>query len=128
MRILELLETPDSAAGVARRLDMPRQLVNYHLKELEAVRLVELVEERKKGNCIERLMRATARSYLISPAAVGKLAADPAAIADKLSASYLVAVAARAIKEIAMLRRRADKAGKTLATLTLESEIRAASV
>ena len=35
--------------------------------------LVELAEERRKGNCTERVMRATAPSYFISPAALGKL-------------------------------------------------------
>jgi hypothetical protein len=51
------LETPDSASGRARRLKVARQLV-YHLKELESAGLVEVVEERKKGNCIERILRA----------------------------------------------------------------------
>ena len=58
MRILEQLSEPDSAAGVARRLDLPRQQVTYHLRELEQAGLVDFVEERRKGNCIERVVRA----------------------------------------------------------------------
>src|SRR5579862_8354674 len=60
LRILEGLAEPDSAAGVARRLGLPRQRVNYHLHELEKHELVRFVEERRKGNCVERIVRATA--------------------------------------------------------------------
>ena len=124
IRILELLSEPDSASGVARRLAMPRQLVNYHLRGLETAGLVEFVEERRKGNCTERLLRSKARSWLIDPGSLGALRPDPAAIADRLSSAYLVACAARLIKEVAGLRRRAERAGKPLPTLTAESEIR----
>lgn len=72
-RLLEMLREPDSSAGLARRLGLPRQQVNYHLRELEAAGLVEFIEERRKGNCVERLVRATAASYLISPEAMGRL-------------------------------------------------------
>ena len=124
IRMLELLAQPDSATGLARRLNMTRQTVNYHLRELEKEGLVELVEERLKGNCRERFVRATARSYVISPLALGALGPEPGAVRDKFSAAYLVSAAARAIRDVSILRLRADKAGKKLATLTLETEVR----
>jgi DNA-binding transcriptional ArsR family regulator len=124
IRILEMLAEPDSASGVARRLSVPRQLVNYHLRELETAGLVEFVEERRKGNCTERLLRSKARSWLIDPGSLGSLRPNPDAIADHLSSAYLVACAARLIKEVAGLRRRAERAGKALGTLTLDSTIR----
>jgi DNA-binding transcriptional ArsR family regulator len=124
VRILELLGEPDSASGVARRLSLPRQLVNYHLRELETAGLVEFVEERRKGNCTERLLRSRARSWLIDPGTLGSLRPNPDNIADHLSSAFLVASAARLIKEVAGLRRRAERAGKTLGTLTLDSTIR----
>ena len=123
-RILEELGEPDSAAGVARRLEIPRQKVNYHLRQLENEKLVELVEERRKGNCTERVVRASARSYLISPTALGSLAADPEKVRDRFSASYLMALAARTLRDLAKLRRRAGKAGKRLPTFSLQTEIR----
>lgn len=126
-RILEGLRQPDSAAGLARQLDLSRQKVNYHLRELEKNGLVELVEERRKGNCIERIVRATARAYLISPEAVGDLAGDPDRIRDHFSSAYLVTLAATAIRDLGVLRERADRAGKRLATFSLQSEIRFAS-
>jgi DNA-binding transcriptional ArsR family regulator len=69
-RILAALTEPGSAAMLAARLGLPRQKVNYHLKELERHDLVALVEERRKGNVTERMMRATAASYVISPTAL----------------------------------------------------------
>ena len=60
-RILEHLATrTDSASGVARHLRIPRQKVNYHLRELEKRKLVRLVGETRKGNCTERIMQPTA--------------------------------------------------------------------
>lgn len=124
LRLLENLAQPNSASGLARQLRLPRQKLNYHMRELEKAGLVQLVEERRKGNCIERMVRATAISYVIDPAALGKLGADPSRVHDRFSAAYLVAVAARAIRELAALRVGAEKAGKKLATMTLETEVR----
>lgn len=121
--LLEMQHEPDSASGLARKLDLPRQQVNYHLRELEKHKLVEFVEERRKGNCLERVMRAAARSYVISPAALGRLgmAADEAR--DQFSSSYLLAAAVRTIRDVAAVRAAAHEKGKRIATLTLESEI-----
>ena len=73
-RLLAELAEPGSATKLGARVGMPRQKVNYHLRTLERYGLVELVEERRKGNCVERVVRATAAAYVISPAA---LAAPP---------------------------------------------------
>jgi DNA-binding transcriptional ArsR family regulator len=126
-RILELLAEPQSAASVARTLELPRQNVGYHLKELEKQGLVELVEEKRVGNCVERIVRATGRAYLVSAEALGSLARGAAEATDRFSAAYVIAVAARARREVARLRQGADDAGKRLATLTLETEIRFAT-
>jgi DNA-binding transcriptional ArsR family regulator len=123
----ELREEADSASGLARRLKMPRQKLNYHLRELEKEGFVELVEERRKGNCIERVVRVTARAYVIDPGIMGALGIDPAEFQDRFSAAYLVAVAAKTIRDVATLRQKAAKAGKRLATFTLQTEVRFAS-
>jgi DNA-binding transcriptional ArsR family regulator len=123
-RLLEALVEPDSAAGLARRFDLPRQRLNYHLKELERVGLVHFVEERRKGNCVERVVRATARAYAISPEVMGPLGLAAHATADRLSASYLVALASRAIREIGDLIARGSAARKRVATLAIDTEVR----
>ena len=94
LRLLRELSEPDSASGLSRKLEMPRQQLNYHLKDLERHGLVELVEEKRRGNCTERLLRAVARSYVISPSALGSLGVDPNRVEDRFSSAYLVAVAA----------------------------------
>jgi len=123
LRVLEQLSDPESASGVARRLKLPRQQVNYRLRELETSGLLEFIEERKRGNCLERLVRATARSYLISTDAVGRLGQHPAADQYHFSVNYLLSAAARIIRDLAILRPRAAQTGKRLATLTIESEL-----
>ena len=127
LRILGELGTEESASELARRLDVPRQLVNYHLRQLERDGLVETVGERRKRNCTERLVRAVARSYMISPAAFGSLAAHPDHVEDRASSAYLVATAARLISEVSEQRAAAQRADKRTATLTIESEVRFAT-
>ncbi|HZB04799.1 MAG TPA: helix-turn-helix domain-containing protein, partial [Actinomycetota bacterium] len=69
-RLLAELAEPASATAVAARVGLPRQKVNYHLRTLEEHGLIELVEKRRKGNMTERVLQATALSYVISPAAL----------------------------------------------------------
>jgi DNA-binding transcriptional ArsR family regulator len=115
-RILAELAEPGSASSVAATLGLPRQQVNYHLRTLEQHGLVELVEERPRRGLTERVMRATARSYVIAPPGLGRDGAMPERT-DRLSSSYLVALAARAVREVGELARRADRSGRPLATL-----------
>jgi DNA-binding transcriptional ArsR family regulator len=126
-QLLVRLHEPDSAAGLARKLGLPRQRVNYHLRELEKDGLVELVEERKRGNCTERLMRATARSFVIGPEALGVLGTTPEEAGDRLSAGYLMSLAARMLRDVAGLVGRARRESKRVATLALDAEVRFAS-
>jgi DNA-binding transcriptional ArsR family regulator len=122
-RLLAELAEPGSAATLANRLGLPRQKVNYHLRTLEEHGLVRLAEERRWGGLTERLLIATATSYVVSPAALGEAATDPAKSRDRLSARYLIALAARMVREVGLLARRAESGRQRLATLALESEI-----
>ena len=123
-RILAALTTPGSAASLASRVGLTRQKVNYHLRALEDHGLVEPFEKRQWGGLTERMMVATAASYVVSPAALGPIAADPARANDRLSASYLIALAARIVREVGNLWHRARKDDKRLATLSVDTIIR----
>jgi DNA-binding transcriptional ArsR family regulator len=125
-RILAALVEPGSASTVAGELGVSRQKVNYHLRALEEHGLVRLVEERPRRGLTERVMVASARSYVMSPEVLGESAADPART-DVLSIRYLIAVAARMVREVSGLARRADESGQTLATLAIDTEIRFAT-
>ena len=123
-RLLSELAQPASAATLAPRVGLTRQKVNYHLHALEAHGLVRLAEERKWGGLTERLLVATASSYVVSPSALGPVAADPNREIDRLSASYLIALGARVVREVSDLSRRAREVGKRLATLAVDTEVR----
>jgi DNA-binding transcriptional ArsR family regulator len=122
-RLLAELAEPASAATLAARLGLARQKVNYHLRTLEAHGLVRAAGERRWGGLTERLLVATAASYVVSPAALGRAAADPGRAADRLSARYLVSLAARIVREVGDLARRAEAEQRRLATLGLDAEI-----
>ena len=130
LEILEHLTTPESASGLARRLGLPRQRLNYHLRKLEKAGLLEFVKAERKGNCIERFYRASARHYLISPDALGRVAprgpapSPPAAMQDRYSWVHLVALLGKALRDLTTLRPRADRAKQRLTTFSLHTEVR----
>jgi DNA-binding transcriptional ArsR family regulator len=126
-RILAELAQPRSATMLGLRFGLPRQKVNYHLKALERHGLVELVEERRKGNVNERMLRATAASYVISPLALAAVQPDPARAPDRLSARWLLAVAARLVRDVGALITGATQANRRLATFALDGEVRFAT-
>ncbi|RKN08404.1 ArsR/SmtB family transcription factor [Streptomyces radicis] len=125
--LAELAVGPASATMLAGRVGLPRQKVNYHLKTLERHGLVELAGERRKGNVTERLMRASAASYVISPLALAQVQPDPDRFRDHLSARWMLAVAARLVRDVGSLITGAARARKRLATYALDGEIRFAS-
>jgi DNA-binding transcriptional ArsR family regulator len=126
-RLLAALAEPGSASTLAARTGLARQKINYHLRALERHGLIELVEERKRGNCTERVLRATAASYVISPAALATVAPDPDRSPDQLSARWLLALAARLVREVGELITRSRAAGQPVATFAIDTEIRFAS-
>ena len=124
-RLVEALASgPDSASGLARRLGETRQRLNYHLRLLEEAGQVELAEERWKGSRPERVMRLVARQYVLDPAAIGSLAADPEDAGDRFSATYLVALASRALRELAELLDRAKGKRVRIATAAVNTTVR----
>jgi DNA-binding transcriptional ArsR family regulator len=123
-RMLAELAEPHTATTLAARLGLARQKVNYHVKTLEQHGLVELVEERRKGNMTERVVQASAAAYVISPAALSALAPDPTRSPDRLSARWLLALAARLVRETGALINGAAQANKPLATFALDAEVR----
>src|SRR5438128_1485634 len=126
-RLLAELAQPASASTLAANVGLPRQKVNYHLRTLERHGLAELVEERRKGNMTERVMRATATANVISPAALTAFAPDPDRAPDQLPAMWLLALAARLVREIGDLMGRARRARRPLATFAIDTEVRFAS-
>jgi DNA-binding transcriptional ArsR family regulator len=126
-RLLAELAEPQSATMLATRVGLARQKVNYHLRTLERHGLVELVEERRKGNVTERVLQATAASYVISPTALAAVQPDPSRSPDKLSARWLLALASRLVRDVGLLLTASTKARKRVATFAVDGEVRFAS-
>jgi len=126
-RVLSALREPGSATTVATAIGETRQKVNYHLRALEELGLVQLVEDRPRRGLTERVVVASARAYVLSPEILGDRAADPASI-DRLSSNYVLALASRVVREVAVLARRARAADKPLATLAIDTDIRFATL
>ncbi|GHG42581.1 transcriptional regulator [Sinomonas cellulolyticus] len=126
-RLLRELAAPSSAAGLAAKVGLPRQKVNYHLHALEEHGLVELVEERRKGNVMERVLQATASSYVISPSVISLVQPDPEHLRDRFSAYWLVALAARLLRDVGRLLSGAVAARQQLATFAVDGEVTFAS-
>ncbi len=125
--LAELGREPASAAGLAARLGLPRQYVRHHLVALEAKGLVVEVDRRRHGGITERVLAASAAAYVVSPAALGPAAAEPSKIRDRLSAAYLIALAARAVREVGSLVQGAERAAKRLPTLSIDTDVRFAT-
>ena len=124
LRILAALTQPDSAAGLARRMNIPRQTLNYHVRELARARLLDRAGRRKRRRLYEQCYVASARGYIFSPELLGKLAADPAQVADRFSAAYLLSLASKVQSEVGRVTALAAETGKRVATLSVDSELR----
>ena len=125
-----LAQAPDSASGLARRLGEKRQRLNYHLRVLEDAGLVEPVEPpaaRTPGSRVERLVRLTAKRFVLDPTAGAVSGRDGVDGGDRFSTSYLVALAARAIRELADLLDRAAGSGSRVATVSVNAQVRLAT-
>ena len=110
--VLDLLREngPGSATTLAEQLGESRQRVNYHVRELERRGFVELVEERPRRGCIERVVRAVASAVVVEPAVTGEPPPH-----DRYSHDTLLAAGARLLGTVA--------ASRPPRTFTLEADI-----
>jgi len=124
LRILESLQAPDSAAGVARRLGEPRQRVNHHVRELAKAGLLVEAGERRKGNFVEQLYESAARTFIVSPRLTWGDGARLRAIADQVSLENLVTFGERLQRDAATLLDRAAFDGEEIASATVDATVR----
>jgi DNA-binding transcriptional ArsR family regulator len=115
---------PASATELARRLGLPRQRVNYHVRELERAGFLRAAGRRRRRNLIEQRYVATARSYVLAPALLGPLAPDWRSITDTASADYLLALAEQVRSDVSRAADEASAEGKRLSTLSVKSQFR----
>jgi hypothetical protein len=123
-QILRLAATPASATQIAAQLGLPRQKVNYHVRELASARFLRRAGRTRKRNAIEQRYIATARAYVLLPQVLGELEPHAQRMTDRASADYLVALAARLQRDVAMVMAGAAATEQRVATLSIEADIR----
>lgn len=124
LRILRLAAEPASASSIARALGLPRQKVNYHLRELARARFVRRAGDVKRRNMVERRFVAAARSFVLAPAGLVTATTGKRGAADRASAGYLVTLAGRAQAEAAKAASDSARRGARVATLAMEAAVR----
>jgi len=126
-RILAEAREPSTAAEIARRLDLPAQNVNYHVRTLVEAGFLRPAGEGRKRNLVEKRYRASARSYVIVPRVLGEVGSTGPSEADRFSASHLMSLGARLVEEVAAWFREEGGAGENVPTLSIDTELRFAS-
>ena len=121
-RVLQALQQPSSATQVADELGLTRQQVNYHVRTLERAGLVELVEERRRRGCTERIVRAVAGAFVVDPAVIQPPIAH-AQVGDRFAAEHLVATASAIVRDVCRMQAAADRRQRRLMTFTLETDV-----
>jgi hypothetical protein len=127
--ILSHARTPVSAAGIAAAMGRPRQVVNYHVRELARAGFLRRAGRVRKRGLTEQRYVVSARAFVLAPEMLGAMdaTAGDTATADKTSAAYLLLLATRLQQELSESWRRADAAGLALPLLSLDSEFGFAS-
>lgn len=124
IKILQALLAPDSAAGLSRRMSLPRQTLNYHLRALLRAKLLHRAGRRRNRNFFEQRYVTAARGFIFSPELLGSLAADPSQAQDAFSAAHLLGLASLVQRELGHASGAAARAGKRLASLSVETKLR----
>jgi hypothetical protein len=122
--LLSLAREPASSSELARRLGLPRQRVNYHVRALEAAGFLKPAGRQRKRNMIEQRYVATARAFTLSPAMLGSIGADWRDIADPASTDYLLALTEQVRGDLVRIRHEAGAESPAASTVSLKSQFR----
>jgi DNA-binding transcriptional ArsR family regulator len=133
-QLLARLREPGSAVAVALEMGLPRQRVNYHLRTLENAGFLELVETRARRGCVERVLRTSARAFIVDPSVIapappkaGRAGRAAPPLQDRFAAETLVGAAAGVVRDVSRMQAKADAAGTRLLTCAIEADVRLAS-
>ncbi len=127
LEILRLARQPISASDLSRILKLPRQRVNYHVRQLARSGFLRQAGRRRRRNMIEQRYAASAEGYVLSPELLGAVGADWRHIEDASSADYLLALCCQMEADLCRLRREPEKPGKDVSILSLKSQFRFAN-
>jgi DNA-binding transcriptional ArsR family regulator len=124
LRILDELRTPGTAAGAARKLGEPRQLINHHVRALAKVGLLRSAGERRNGNFVEQLYESVAGTFILSPRITWGDGERARTLAEQLSLRHLVEFGERLQRDAITLLDRAAFEGDEIPSATVEATVR----
>jgi biotin operon repressor len=124
IRILAAARQPVSATALAATLGMSRQATNYHVRVLAKAGFLRRAGRQRKRGLIEQNYVVSARAFLVAPDVLGPLDAAPPATAHRLSVAYLLTLAARMQQEATRAWREAERQGKRVPVLAIDTELR----
>lgn len=123
-RILSEAREASTAAEIARRVGLPPQKVNYHVRTLVEAGFLRPAGEGRKRNLIEKRYRASARSYVLLPGILGEMSPGASGDADRFGAAHLIRLGALLQEELAVWLQPGVVRRKGPSTLSLDVEIR----
>jgi hypothetical protein len=123
--ILARAQAPISATGIAAAMKRPRQVINYHVRELARAGFLRRAGRVRKRGLTEQRYVVSAKAFMLAPEVLGDLdvTAGAPATADKASASYLLMLATRLQKELSESWRKAASTGAALPLLSLDTAL-----
>ena len=124
LRILDVLRTPGTAAGAARNLGEPRQLVNHHVRALANAGLLRSVGERRNGNFVEQLYESSAGTFILSSRITWGDGERVRTLAEQLSLRQLLEFGERLQRDAITLLDRATFEGDEIPSATVEATVR----
>lgn len=124
LRLLSLSREPVSAAELARRIGLPRQRVNYHVRALERAGFLRPAGRHRKRNMIEQRYVATARAFVLSAGILGPVGVDWRDIGDTASADYLLALTEQVRSDLELAAGEGEAEGRPITTVSLRSQFR----
>ncbi|MEM7099367.1 MAG: helix-turn-helix domain-containing protein [Pseudomonadota bacterium] len=114
-QILQDLVEPASASALAKRHDMSRQRIGYHMRDLEKAGCISMVGERAQRGLTEKLYQVTPRVFTQAPSTLPESTNQ-----SEFSFTRLVNVLGHALTTLARIKQRAS-AKQTIATLALDA-------
>ena len=123
LRILVEAREPQSAASIAATLGLPRQKVNYHVRELARAGYLRKAGRHKKRGLTEQRWVVSARAYILGDSVLGPMSTASIDTSDKASAAYLLALAGVMRREVGRAWREAHAAAKRLPVLSIDTEV-----
>ncbi|HKD11991.1 MAG TPA: helix-turn-helix domain-containing protein [Thermoanaerobaculia bacterium] len=124
LAILRHAVQPVSATELGRRLSLPRQQMNYHLRRLARAGFVKRAGRRRRRNMVEQRYVIGAHGFLLDPGLLGAVGADWRRIGDAGSPAYLLALGAQVQSDLLRLGPTAVVTAEGSAVLSFKSQFR----